>query len=111
MSDEPHANTRFIDPQSEEPGFFYRPEVIRNILRGFYAICAVLFALDFVFHRHAYVSFEGLWGFYGIFGFVACVALVVVAKGMRVLLWREPSYYDDSADHPTDKHQREGGGH
>lgn len=111
MYDKPHPDTRVVDPASEEPGFFYRPEVIKNILRGFYAVCIVLFVLDFVFHRHAYFSVESWWGFYGVFGFVACVALVLIAKIMRRFLWREATYYDDSAERPTTKHLGSGGGH
>ena len=38
--------------------------------------------------------FEGLWGFYAIYGFVACVILVLLAKEMRKLLMRDEDYYD-----------------
>lgn len=109
--DRPHPDTHIVDPAQEPPSFFYRPHVIRNILRVFYVVCAVLFALDFIFHRHAYMSVEGWWGFYGVFGFVACVLLVLIAKVMRVYLWREATYYDDSAERPTTKHLGGGGGH
>jgi hypothetical protein len=36
-----------------------------------------------------------VWGFYAIYGFVACVILVLVAKEMRKLVMRDEDYYDD----------------
>ncbi len=33
-------------------------------------------------------------GFDAIYGFVACVGLVIAAKGLRVLLMRDEDYYD-----------------
>jgi len=38
--------------------------------------------------------FEALWGFYAIYGFVACVVLVLLAKEMRKILMRDEDYYD-----------------
>ena len=35
-----------------------------------------------------------VYGFYGIFGFVACVALVLIAKQLRRVLMRPEDYYD-----------------
>ncbi len=55
----------------------------------------LLFALDFVIHRHVVHSWETLWGFYAVFGFVACVILVLVAKRMRTFLMRSEDYYDE----------------
>jgi hypothetical protein len=35
-----------------------------------------------------------LRGFYALFGFVACVTLVLIAKQMRKILKRKADYYD-----------------
>lgn len=78
----------------EKPHFFDKPENLKNFLRGFYIICAILLAIDFVYHRHAVHAWENLWGFYALYGFVACVLLVEIAKLMRVLLMRAPDYYE-----------------
>lgn len=79
---------------SEKTHFFDKPENIRLVLRVFYALCALLVALDFVVHRHTEFRWEGLPGFYPLYGFVGCVILVLVAKWMRGFLMRAEDYYD-----------------
>ncbi len=67
---------------------------LRKILGWFYAACIIFFGLDLVVHRHVYHPWENLLFFYCVFGFVACVILVVVAKWMRKPLMRSEDYYD-----------------
>jgi hypothetical protein len=78
----------------EKTHFFDKPENLKRFLRGFYIICAILLAVDFVYHRHAVHSWENLWGFYALYGFVACVLLVEISKLMRKVLMRAPDYYE-----------------
>ncbi len=73
---------------------FDNPKNIKRVIHLLYICCAVLFALDFVIHRHTVHPWENLWGFYAIFGFVGCVALVLIAKWMRTFLMRPEDYYD-----------------
>lgn len=88
---------------SEEPrDFFDKKENIRLILRVFYALCALLFAADFVVHRHVYHRWESLPGFYAVFGFVACVVLVLLATQMRKALMRDEDYYDKTEGGASD---------
>lgn len=79
----------------EKTFWFDQPQNIKRLLRWFYGACAVLLLLDLVIHRHVLHNWENLFGFYGIFGFVACWILVVVAKEMRKFLMRGEDYYDD----------------
>ena len=79
----------------EKKHIFDKPENIKRLLWIFYAICAGLFLIDAVFHRHVIHAWENLFGFYSVFGFVACVVLVLVAKEMRKVLMRKDNYYDD----------------
>ena len=79
-------------------GFFYRKDVIRNILYVFYALSAILALVDFVIHRHIYTDIEKVPMFYAIYGFVACSILVFVAKAMRIFLIRDEDYYDELED-------------
>ena len=90
---------------NEKQHFFDKPGNVRNFLRIFFVFCAVVIVLDLidlVLHffelpvvlRHAERSWEGLPGFYGIFGFVACVGLVLVAKLLRKIAMRKEDYYD-----------------
>ncbi len=67
---------------------------LRKILGWFYAACVVFLGLDLFIHRHVTHPWENLLFFYCVFGFVACVILVVVAKWMRKPLMRSEDYYD-----------------
>ena len=83
-----------MDTQDEKQHLFDNPRNVSRLLRGFYAVCGLLFVLDFVVHRHTIHAWEQLSGFYAIFGFVAFVMLVLVAKLMRKMLMRREDYYD-----------------
>ena len=73
---------------------FDKPRNVNRLLRGFYLVCAILLILDFVLHRHVIHSWDNIPGFYAIFGFVACVLLVLIAKEMRKVVMRKEDYYD-----------------
>nr|CRH06382.1 conserved protein of unknown function [Candidatus Magnetococcus massalia] len=79
----------------EKQYFFDKPENIRLILRIFYVMCTILVLAEFVIHRHVYHAWENLFGFHALFGFVACVVLVLVAREMRKVVMRDEDYYDD----------------
>lgn len=65
------------------------------LIRLFAGLCLAVLVIDAGFHRHAEFHWEGWFGFHGFFGFVACVVLVLAAKGMRRLLMRREGYYDE----------------
>jgi hypothetical protein len=73
---------------------FDNPRNVKRVLWTLYACCAALLATDLVFHRHAVHPWEHLFGFYAVYGFVACVLLVLVAKELRKVLMRPEDYYD-----------------
>ena len=75
--------------------FFDKPENIKRVLNIFYSLCVILVLADFVIHRHVYLVWENIPAFYAIYGFVACVALVVVAKLIRKVIMRKEDYYND----------------
>lgn len=78
----------------EKQYLFDKPRNVNRLLGGFYLICAILLILDFVLHRHVIHSWENIPGFYAIFGFIACVLLVLIAKEMRKVVMRKENYYD-----------------
>jgi len=71
-----------------------KPANQRKVRAALYVACALLFLLDFLVKRKVYVAAEQLPGFHAIFGFVACVVLVLIAKQMRKVLMRGEDYYD-----------------
>lgn len=80
--------------KSEKPHLFDKSQNVKRLLWVLYLVCGVLFAADFVYHRHADHAWEALPGFYAVYGFVACVILVLAAKEMRKVLMRKEDYYD-----------------
>ncbi|MCW8901742.1 MAG: hypothetical protein OQK95_13845 [Gammaproteobacteria bacterium] len=84
--------------KDEKTYLFDKPRNVTHLLRGFYIICTILFVADLIVHRHSIHPWEGFPGFYAIYGFVACVVLVVIAKEMRKVLMRKEDYYDKRND-------------
>ena len=80
--------------QKEREHLFDRPQNVKKFLRLLYAICAALVLADLVYLRHVTHTWETLFGFYAVYGFVACVILVLAAKEMRKVLMRKENYYD-----------------
>ena len=81
-------------PGDEKPRFLDNPRNVDRLLMLLYVACALLFAVDFVFHRHVVHPWEGIWGFYPIYGFVGIVVLVLLAKQLRRVVMRDEEYYD-----------------
>ena len=73
---------------------FDDPGNTRRVVRGLVVACVLLFGLDAVLHRHVAHPWEGMFGFYAIYGFIACVLLVLLAKEMRKLVMRDEDYYE-----------------
>jgi len=79
----------------EELGLFDKPKNVKRLLFGFFTSVVLLLAVDLFFHKHAVFPWEGAFGFYPVYGFVACVVLVLVAKYiLRPLVMRKEDYYD-----------------
>jgi hypothetical protein len=70
------------------------PHNVTRVVRTLYGMCALLFAIDIFVHKHGPFAIEHFFGFYGIFGFVACVGLVLAARALRLILFRPEDYYD-----------------
>ena len=80
---------------SSKLGIFYQPRTIRRILAVLHIACASLFLSDLIFYRHVVDPIEEIVGFYGLYGFIACWLLVILAKLMRRILMRGENYYDN----------------
>ncbi len=91
------------DPKTTEPTHGNGQEPVRwlddrrnvnKIVYALYAVSALLLLIDPFIHKHGPFEIEHWWGFYGIYGFVGCVFLVLAAKGLRKLVMRPEDYYD-----------------
>ena len=74
---------------------FDNPRNVKRAIYALYAVCALALIGDFIVDRHVDHPWEGIFGFYPVYGFGACVLLVLIAKEMRKVLMRKDDYYDD----------------
>ncbi|MEX0853397.1 MAG: hypothetical protein WD036_08985 [Bauldia sp.] len=81
--------------EREKEYLFDDPRNVRRVIYGLYAACAVALGAELIVARHAEHPWEGLFGFYAVYGFIACLLLVLAAREMRKLLMRGEDYYDD----------------
>ena len=70
------------------------PRNVTKLVWALFIICAGLVFADGFYEKHPLVAIEYLFGFYGIYGFVGCVALVLAAKWLRTVVMRPEDYYD-----------------
>jgi hypothetical protein len=73
---------------------FDDPANVKRVIHALYGVCALSLLADFFVDRHVDHPGEALFGFYALYGFVACVILVLVAKELRKVLMRGEDYYD-----------------
>jgi membrane protease YdiL (CAAX protease family) len=73
---------------------FDDPKNVKRVIYALYTACAVSVIAEFFIHPHVVHPWEALFGFYAIYGFVACVLLVLIAKELRKVLMRREDYYD-----------------
>ena len=70
---------------------------LKLVIRCCYILLALLVGWDiaFVHKEHAHTAIEHIPGFWAIFGFVACVLIIILSKwyGHRGIMTRE-DYYD-----------------
>ena len=94
-------NERDLSSPTSKPAgshLFDRPRNVRLVLRILYASCILVLFAQLWFGQGGGVAHSGpshWFGFYAGFGFVACVALVLLAKQLRRLVMRDERYYDD----------------
>ena len=84
-----------MSDKDQKTYLFDKPENVNRLLNGFYVVCAILVIADFIIHRHITMKWENIPAFYAIYGFVACVLLVILAKKMRKIVMRKEDYYDE----------------
>ena len=71
-----------------------RPTTIKRLWVVFAAILVALVAADFWLHGHPHFGIDGTFGFYAWYGLTTCIAMVLVAKALGLLIKRDDTYYD-----------------
>ena len=83
-----------MNTQGERDYWLDRKENVDKVYWTVWVLCGLLLLAEPLIHKHGDFSFENWFGFHGWFGFVACVALVLAAKLLRMILKRPEDYYD-----------------
>ena len=86
---------------------FDNKQNVKRVIYALYIICALLFVLDFVVHRHASHPLDTMTGFYPLYGFVGCVLLVIIAKWLRTFIKRPEDYYTNNKNKLTSKNHQD----
>jgi len=81
-----------------QPHWLVRPATIRRLWLAFAAILGLSVLAGFFVQQHDHFGIEGSFGFYAWYGFVTCVAMVVLAKLLGILLKRPEDYYQRPED-------------
>ena len=81
-----------------EPHWLVRPNTIRQLWRIFALVLALTVLAELLVDHEPHFSLERLFGFNAWFGFLACVALILIAKAIGVFLKRPDTYYEERRD-------------
>lgn len=65
-----------------------------KVQKCFYICLLLLLVLDFFISKHGHFPWENAPAFYAVYGFVACVSLIFIAKILRLVVKRKEDYYD-----------------
>lgn len=87
-----------MDPENKKPEvctWFDKPQNIKRLKIGFYILLVLLVLPDFFVHKHTlFSSIEAVPGFYALFGFISCVAIILISKLLGFALKKDENYYD-----------------
>jgi len=80
-------------PEPDELHWLVRPRTIRILWWVFSVLLALTVVAQFAFKVKGYFDVDGWLGFGAVFGFLSCLAMVLVAKVLGWVLKRDDSYY------------------
>ena len=63
--------------------------------QAFIVVLALTVLAGLLVETHSHFEAERFFGIYALYGFLACAALILVAKAIGLILKRPDSYYDD----------------
>jgi hypothetical protein len=74
-----------------------QPRNVKRLWRAFQVVLTLTVLAQVVVQLHPHFAVDSIFGFFAWFGFLACAAMIVVAKALALLLKRPDNYYDDGA--------------
>jgi uncharacterized membrane protein len=86
------------NPGPQNDAWLARPTTIRALWWAFAALLALSVAAQALFKVKGYVGADGWFAFGAVYGFLSCLAMVLVAKGLGHVLKRNQDYYREADD-------------
>lgn len=77
----------------QDDHWLVRPATIRKLWWGFSIVLALTVVAQLGIYIKGYFAVDGWIGFGAVFGFLSCLAMVLVAKAMGYVLKRDENYY------------------
>lgn len=74
--------------------FMDSPGNQRRVRKYFYIALLLLLVVDLFISKQVHFAWEAVPAFYAIYGFIACVGLIFLARLLRLLVKRKEDYYD-----------------
>lgn len=78
-----------------------RPETVRRLWVAFAFVLALTVVAEALVHMHPRFRVEGWFGFHAGYGFLACIGMVLFAKGLGFFLKRRDDYYPGTSEPPA----------
>jgi hypothetical protein len=72
-----------------------RASTVRRLWQAFIAVLVLTVLAEFAVEAHPHFTVERVFASYAVYGFVACAALILVAKALGLVLKRRDTYYDE----------------
>ena len=97
-----------LTPLGQAMTWIEKPGSVTKLIVLLCAACAVVALLDLTYTKHGHFAEEEVGGFFGVFGFLAFTAVILGARGLRVLVGVAEDYYgtkavDQEESYPEDQ--------
>ena len=75
-----------------------RPATVKKLWWLFSVVLALTVVAQLFIYVKGYFTVDGWFGFGALYGFISCLIMVLVAKGLGVFLKRPNDYYKEPSD-------------
>lgn len=83
---------------NDKPYWLDQPRNVKLLWRGFLVVLALTVLAELLVPLHPHFEIESIFGFNAWFGFLVCIAMIVGAKALALLLKRYDTYYGKRDD-------------
>jgi len=87
-----------MKPMDDKPHWLDQPRNVKRLWRSFLVVLVLTVLAEFLVDLHPHFEIESIFGFNAWFGFLGCVAMIVLAKGLALLLKQPDTYYGKDND-------------